>query len=225
MHLITLPGVFTPRSDSLMLADAVEEHGPAGARVLDLCTGSGVIALRAAAAGAAEVTAVDVSRRAVLSVAMSARRAGLPVRAVRGDLYAAAGGRRFDLITANPPYLPAARDALPRHGARRAWEGGRDGRAVLDRVIDGAPRHLLPGGTLLVTHSSLCGVGATLRRMAGAGLRAEVLRRADGPLGPLATARAGLLEERGLLAPGERREEVVVIAGVLPPEDGRGVSP
>lgn len=220
MRLITLPGVFTPRSDSLMLADVLEEHGPAGAAVLDLCTGSGVLALRAAAAGAREVVAVDVSRRAVMSVRMSARAEGLHVRAVRGDLYAPVAGRRFGLVVSNPPYLPAPEAALPRRGASRAWEGGHDGRAVLDRVVAGAPAHLAPGGALLVVHSSLCGVDATLRAMGAAGLRPEVLRREDGPLGPLALARAPMLERRGLLAPGERREEVVVVRGRAP--GGRG---
>jgi release factor glutamine methyltransferase len=64
---------------------------------------------------------------------------------------------------------------------------------------------------LLLVHSSLCDTGATLAALRGAGLRAEVLARHRGALGPLLRARAPLLEARGLLAAGEREEEVVVV--------------
>ena len=64
MRLITLPGVFKPHSDSWALADLLGEYVNPGDSVLDLCTGSGVLAVAAALAGAGDVTAVDVSRRA-----------------------------------------------------------------------------------------------------------------------------------------------------------------
>src|SRR5688572_17749631 len=101
MRIITLPGVFQPRSDSWMLAEALRGWMPAGARVLDLCTGSGVLALTAAQHGAEAVTAVDVSRRAVLTVRCNAVLNGVRVRAVRGDLFDAVGDERFDLIASN----------------------------------------------------------------------------------------------------------------------------
>ncbi len=208
MRLLTPPGVFRPRSDSRLLAATVAGMIRPGGRVLDLCTGSGIVAVSAALAGAGEVTAVDLSRRAVATAWLNARRNGVAVRARRGDLYAAVAGLRFDLIATNPPYLPGAE--APARGAARAWEGGPDGRRFLDRIIDGAPAHLAPGGVLLLLHSSVCGVEATLARMDAAGLRGDVAVRERGPLGPLLSARADALEERGLLAPGERDEDVVV---------------
>jgi release factor glutamine methyltransferase len=197
-----------------MLARALREERPAGRRVLDLCAGSGVLAVCAAMAGARQVVAVDVSRRAVLACRLNARLNGVRLQAIRGDLVAPLDGARFDLIVSNPPYLPSEDDRLPERGPRRAWEAGRDGRAVLDRICARAPAHLAGGGTMLLVHSSVCGVEETLARLVDAGLEAGVAARHRGPLGPLMAARAGRLEARGLLAPGQRDEEVVVISAV-----------
>jgi len=195
-----------------MLAGAVREHARPGARVLDLCTGSGAIALAAALHGA-DVTAVDVSRRSVLTVRLNALVNRARVRAVRGDLFAAVPGERFDVIVSNPPYVPDDADELPTRGARRAWDAGRDGRVVLDRICDEAAEHLSPGGVLLLVHSSVIGEADTLARLRERGLVPSVLERRRGPLGPLLTARAPELEAKGMLAPGERTEEILVLGG------------
>jgi release factor glutamine methyltransferase len=184
-----------------------------GGAVLDVCTGTGAIAISAALAGARSVTAVDVSRRAVLTARLNARLNGVRVEAVRGDLLGAVPGRRFDVIVSNPPYLPADDDALPDRGPARHTEAGTTGRVLLDRLIDAAPAHLAPGGILLVTHSSVNGEGATLERMRAAGLEPSVAERRRGALGPLLAARAPRLEARGLLEPGERSEDLLVVAG------------
>jgi release factor glutamine methyltransferase len=181
-----------------------------GARVLDVCTGSGVVAVGAALGGAAEVVAVDVSLRAVLTAQLNALLNGVRVDGRRGDLLEPVAGERFDLITSNPPYLPGPQ-SLPTHGKRRAWEGGPDGRAFLDRLIAAAPAYLHPGGVLLLTHSSVCGLELTSERMRAAGLRPEVLSRHRGRFGPLLRARALELEARGLLAPGQREEDIAIL--------------
>ena len=214
MRIAKVPGVFRPRSDTWLLAAALRGRPRlAGGTVLDVCTGSGAIAIAAARAGAAAVTAVDVSVRAVMTVRLNARLNGVRVEALRGDLLAAVPGRRFDLIVANPPYLPADVDAPPAHGAARHTEAGRTGRILLDRLIDAAPAHLTPGGELLVLHSSVNGEAATLARMRAAGLEPAVAERRAGPLGPLLAARAPALEARGLLARGARSEQLLVVAG------------
>jgi release factor glutamine methyltransferase len=186
---------------------------PPGAAVLDLFTGSGVLAVVAGLAGAGQVTAVDVSRRAVVTAWLNGRLNGVRVRARRGDLLAPVSAERFDVVTANPPYLPSASEELPDSGLARATEAGPDGRAFLDRLLPEAPAHLRPGGVLLVVHSSLNGEDATLDGMRAAGLEPEVRLREPGPLGPRLAARAHDLEARGLLTPGERHEEILVIAG------------
>lgn len=218
MRIVTVPGVFQPRSDARLLAATMRERGLAsGARVLDVFTGSGVLALVAAREGAREVVAVDVSRRALVCVRINARRNGVAdrVHARRGDLLAPVAGERFDLILANPPYVPSPGDALPQRGAARAWEGGGDGRALLDRLCAAAPAALAPGGTLLLVQSSVCDERATLQRLSDAGLQSERLAARRGPLGPLMRERAGLLRARGLLAGGQD-EELLVLAARAP---------
>ncbi|HEY6691544.1 MAG TPA: HemK2/MTQ2 family protein methyltransferase [Solirubrobacteraceae bacterium] len=212
MRLVTLPGVFRPISDTWLLARALDgEPLPAGARVLDLCSGSGALAVRAALGGPdREVWAVDVSRRAVLTIRINAALNGVRVRAVRGDLFAAVAGRRFDAIVSNPPYVPAAADALPNRGRERAWDAGRDGRALLDRICTGAPAHLRPGGVLLVVHSSLLGLAPTVKVLDG--LEVDVVARETGPLGPLMRARRAA----GLIPPDADEEDVLVVRGRNP---------
>jgi len=124
---------------------------------LDLCTGSGCLAiLLAEAFPAAEVDAVDLSpdaievaRRNVDDYGLAAR-----VRVVHGDLYQGLAGRRYDLIVSNPPYVTAeAMDSLPAeylHEPRMALASGVDGMDAVRGILAGAPRHLAPGGLLAV---------------------------------------------------------------------------
>ena len=218
LRLVTLPGVFRPISDSRFLADVLREQTfPPRASALDLCTGSGILALTAAQRGARSVTAIDVSHRAVATVKLNARRNRLKnVRAIRGDLYEPVAGQRFDAIVSNPPYVPSEDDELPTSGPERAWDAGRDGRLVLDRIIAGADEHLRPGGFILLTHSSLLGIDRTIADLEDAGLEAECVARRRGPLGPLMSARVHTLEAQGLIAPGQRHEDVVIIRGRKP---------
>lgn len=125
-------------------------------RVLDLCTGSGCLAILAALQFPdASVDAVNVSRDALAVARINVRDHRLEdrVRLLRGDLYAPLGEARYDLILANPPYVDAAgMAALPpecRHEPRRAFAGGPDGLRFVRRIIDEAPRHLVEAGGLL----------------------------------------------------------------------------
>jgi release factor glutamine methyltransferase len=208
VRLVVPPGVFRPISDTWLLADALDRERLApGARVLDLCAGSGALAIRAALGGARDVTAVDVSRRAVMTIRLNAALNRVRVRVRRGDLFAAVAGERFDAIVSNPPYVPGADP--PRRGLERAWEAGGDGRAVLDRVCARAADHLRPGGVLMLVHSSLLGLDPTVRALRG--LDVDVVAREHGPLGPLMAGRRDALEAGGLLAPGRSDEDVLVV--------------
>jgi release factor glutamine methyltransferase len=211
VRLVTLPGVFRPISDTWLLADALDrEPLSPGARVLDLCSGSGALAIRAALGGPRVVTAVDVSRRAVLTIRANAVLNRVRVRALRGDLFAAVAGERFDAIVSNPPYVPSPTDDLPARGRARAWDAGRDGRALLDRICDRARAHLRPGGRLLLVHSSLLGVEPTMDALRARGLAVDVPVRERGALGPLMDGRRDHLEAAGMLEPGQREEDVLV---------------
>jgi release factor glutamine methyltransferase len=226
MRLLPLPGVFDPRSDAWLLADYLKQARVArNVRVLDLCTGSGVLAITAALEGASSATAVDISRRAVAAVKLNARINGARVEAVRGDLFAPLEGRRFDLIVSNPPYLPGGIQELPRRGLSRAWEGGRSGRAFLDRIAAQASDHLTPGGVLLLVCSTVCGEQQILAALRSGGLEPAVVVRRRGPLGPRLSARVDLLRERRLLLEGDEEEILVVRASAPRPAESASPSP
>ncbi len=189
-----------------------EEIGGRRASVLDLCTGTGALAVVAASAGA-EATAIDISRRAVLNVRLNALLNGVRVKPLRGDLFAPVAGRRFDVIVTNPPYVPAPDERLPERGLERAWQAGLDGRVLIDRICASVASHLAPGGAVLIVPSTINGEEETCSLLSEAGLEADVAFREEGDFGPLMTRMAPELESRGLIAVGQRTEEVVVVRG------------
>jgi release factor glutamine methyltransferase len=208
------PGVYRVHSDTSLLMNVMRDGGyAAGCRVLDLGTGTGALAVAAARCGAASVTAVDLSLRSVAAAWLNSRLHGVPCRVYQGDLCGPVAGDDFDLILANPPYVPAPGNVLPRHRMSRCWDGGLDGRMLLDRICAEAPTLLAPQGLLLVVHSALCGKDLTCERLIEAGLQAEVLARCTVPFGPVMRARAAMLEARGLIEPGQHDEHLVVIGG------------
>lgn len=212
-----LPGVYGPAEDSRMLAEALRREDLRGARVLDLCTGTGFLAATAARLGA-DVAAVDVSRRAALTARMNIWRNGGRGDVRRGDLLSAAPTGDYDLIVSNPPYVPAPSDELPTSGPARAWDGGRDGRAVLDRICREAPVRLRPGGRILLVHSHVSGVERTLDMLRESGLRTEVLARRRLTFGPVMQRRRELMAAARLIAEDDRSEELVVVRGRVPAE-------
>ncbi|MFJ8636294.1 HemK2/MTQ2 family protein methyltransferase [Streptomyces sp. NPDC093568] len=204
-------GVYPPQTDTRLLRRAMRrETITARTDVLDLGTGSGLLAIEAARLGG-RVTAVDISRWALAVTWCNALLNGRTLRVRHGDLASAVPGRRFDLVVANPPYVPAPGQAPPR-GIARAWDAGPDGRRLIDRICDSAPRVLRPTGTLLMVHSHLCGVDATLTRLGNAGLRAEVVERFRLPYGRVLLSRLGWLRERGLTGDVTTEELVVIRA-------------
>jgi release factor glutamine methyltransferase len=212
MWLLRLPGVYRPQADTWLLTRALgEAHVGPGARVLDLCTGTGAVALAAARLGARDVTAVDTSRRAVLSARLNARLRGLPVRARRRDVLAEPPLTGFDLVLANPPYVPCRPGEQGRSRAARAWDAGPDGRRFVDLICAAAPTLLAKGGTMLLVHSSLCGVDSTLATLRDSDLKASTVARSAEPFGPVLSNRTGYLEDAALIEPGQRDEELVVI--------------
>jgi release factor glutamine methyltransferase len=215
--VLVLPGVLRPPSDCGLLAATMRELGLArDANVLDVFTGSGALAVAAGLDGARAVTAVDLAPRAVLNARLNACVNRVRVRVRRGDLFEPVGGARFDLVLANPPYIPGPRRELPTRGAALAYEGGSDGRAVLNRLCAEVGDHLAPGGSALIVHSSLVSESQSLERLASEGLQPEVVARSRGRLGPIVAARAELLERCGVLARGEREEELIVIRARAP---------
>jgi ribosomal protein L3 glutamine methyltransferase len=130
---------------------------PASIRnVLDLCTGSGCLAILASRNFPnAAIDAVDISKDAIEVATRNVGDYGLQdrLKLYRGDLFKPLGGKRYDLIISNPPYVDAEGMAdLPREcraEPKLAFDGGADGLDIVRRILDEATAHLTPQGGLL----------------------------------------------------------------------------
>jgi ribosomal protein L3 glutamine methyltransferase len=135
-------------------------------RVLDLCTGSGCLAILAALAfPRAQVDASDLSVAALNVARLNVKRYRLQqrIRLIRSDLFSALSGERYDLILTNPPYVDArTMHRLPkeyRYEPRSALASGKDGLDFVRRILDEAAAHLSPQGLLV------CEVGDARRAL------------------------------------------------------------
>jgi release factor glutamine methyltransferase len=148
------PTVFHPRYfiTSKFFASFIGRLDLRGKRVADVGTGSGILALAAARAGATRVTAIDINPNAALSAAENARANGLEtqVSVFCSDLLSAlAPAPRFDVIISSPPSFPGE----PRDFADRAWHAGPNYRDIAS-LFDQARERLTPGGCLYILLSS-----------------------------------------------------------------------
>lgn len=154
--------VLVPRPDTetvIEVARATRSDRAAPCRVLDLCTGSGAIAVALAKElPAARIVATEISPQAAAIAKRNAERNGFSDRIdVRiGDLWEPVAGERFDLVTANPPYIASSviptLSAEVRREPKLALDGGADGLAFYDRICRQAREHLDAGGALVVEH-------------------------------------------------------------------------
>lgn len=161
LEFLVTPAVLIPRPETELLVNvACREIGARdpGARVLDLGTGSGCIALAIAnAEPEAAVTAVDHSEEALAIARLNAQRLGLEqVRWQTGHWFSAVAGQRFDVIVANPPYV-ADRDPHLYHGDLRfephaALVGGPDGLDAIREIAASVGDYLAPDGVVAVEH-------------------------------------------------------------------------
>ena len=218
--VVATAGVYAPQHDSRLLIKAMWVSAEvAGRRVLDLCTGSGVVAIAAAQIGARSVTAFDISPDAINCARDNAATAGVAVDAREGSWTAAIAGGPYDVVVSNPPYVTTGPDShheqIPSAaGPARAWNAGADGRLILDPLCDSAPQLLADRGTMLIVQSEFADAEQSLRRLRSGGLRAEVVMAQLIPFGPVLKARARWMESIGMLPVGRREEELVVIRAV-----------
>ncbi len=166
--------VYEPAEDSFLFAENLRVT--AGELVLDLGTGSGILAV-VAAKTAGRVVAVDLNPYAIRCAKENAKLNGVCDRVdfFQGDLFTAfSDGVQFDLVLFNAPYLPseAGEEAT---WIGRAWAGGADGRAVVDEFIAQVPVYLKPDGRVLLMQSTLTGVEATIQAFDKQNLKAAVV--------------------------------------------------
>lgn len=155
--------------------------------ILDLCCGSGAIGISLAKIFSnVRVVATDISREAIKLAEENARALRTKVRFIQGDMFAAAGDRKFDMIVTNPPYIKTnmisiLQDEIKKHEPLSALDGGRDGLKFYRIITEHAAEHLKEGGFLLmeIGHDQ----GEDLRKMlkdSGKYTAAEVIRDLPG---------------------------------------------
>ena len=147
MHV--LPTVFHPKyfGSSFILGSYVESQDVRGKTFLDMGTGSGIIGLFAARAGA-RVTGVDINPRAVECALQNSISAGFDIEYVQSDLFAGLPHRRFDVIAWNPPFFPK-----PSESAAEAALYAGDSFAVIARFAQECRGHMMPEARIILVLS------------------------------------------------------------------------
>src|SRR5262245_9993916 len=154
------PAVLIPRPDSehVVLETVALAKALAAPRIVDIGSGSGNLAVALAKQlPAAQVTTIDKSAAALAIAQQNAAKHGVAqrIRFLEGDLFTPLAANEFDFVVSNPPYIPAKDIAQLPIGVKvyephLALDGGPDGFAVFDRLIDAARARLVPGGWLIV---------------------------------------------------------------------------
>lgn len=166
LEMLCGPGALIPRGETELLArtalDVISAAVPLGetAFAIDVCTGSGNVALALAASNQRlTVLAADISTDALALAVKNADHLGLGARVtfMPSDLFNAmdipANHRRAAVVTCNPPYIASAKvpvmaNEISRHEPRLAFDGGAFGLTIISRLLADAPRFLMPGGSL-----------------------------------------------------------------------------
>ena len=153
-----------PRPETELLAENAVKSLEEGDKVLDLCTGSGCVAIAVCKQAAEKklgvsVTASDISKDALELAEENARENGADIKFIESDLFASVRGK-FNLIVSNPPYVKSGelkelQKEVKDHEPALALDGGEDGLDFYRRIAAEAPKHLVKGGTLLLE----CGAG------------------------------------------------------------------
>lgn len=168
--------VYPPAEDSFLLAGAAKNlHGS----ILEIGCGCGIASLACAKNNKdGEVMGVDVNPEAVRCANENKKRNKIKnARFTESDLFSRIAKQKFDAILFNPPYLPTDESERVHGPLNHAFDGGKDGRQVLDRFLDEFDSHLKSGGTLLLVHSSLNDTQKTIQRLEKMGYAVTVPAR------------------------------------------------
>ena len=170
--LETSSNVYIPAEDSYMLAEnlLIED----GESVLEIGTGSGIVAMYASRL-TDKVTATDINADALLLAENNFKLNGIEnIELLFGDLFEPVKSRKFDVILFNTPYLPTDNDDVVDGDLNYAFDGGSNGRKVIDLFLNELPNHLNDGGKVQLIQSSLSGNDKTLDLLDRLGFVGEV---------------------------------------------------
>lgn len=175
--ILTNEEVYPPNEDSFLLLDCMKVGK--GSYVLDMGTGTGILAIKAILLGASKVVAIDInpfaSRCALRNVISKGLKSQISV--LTGNLFSSLREEAmFDVILFNPPYLQTKMSEYRRDWLEKSWAGGRNGRAIINQFIDKLPAHLRPGGVLFLLHPSV-GIKATFRKLKQMRMDASVVAK------------------------------------------------
>jgi release factor glutamine methyltransferase len=143
MEFQTCEKVYEPAEDTFLLAENLKVKKTD--RVLEIGTGTGIIAILTSKI-AENVIAVDINKYAVECTLKNSKLNQSDIDIRLGDLFDSTEGEKFDLILFNTPYLPTDEDERIDDELEAAWDGGPDGRLVINRFIEDLPAHLNPKG-------------------------------------------------------------------------------
>ena len=138
---------YEPREDSFLILEALAELSLGGLRVLDMGTGSGILAVYCARRGA-DVTASDIDIEAIRALQLTCDRMGISIKLVTCDLFSKIP-ERFDIVVFNPPYLPSSTIG------DRTTDGGEAGTEVISRFLSELTQHVVENGRGMLVISSL----------------------------------------------------------------------
>ena len=189
--------VYEPAEDTFLIA----EHLIADGYVLEIGTGCGILSVLAAFK-TDRVVATDINPHAAKCASINAKINGVSekIDILVGDLLSPLREDvTFNTILFNAPYLP---DGENEESSRSespidyAWSGGKGGREVIDRFVQQAPKHLKPGGRILLVQSSLSDIEETLRRFRKQGLQARVVAERESFFETITLIESVRLEEK-----------------------------
>lgn len=164
--------VYVPAEDSYMLADNLEIKE--GASVLEIGTGSGIVAMYASKL-TDSITVTDINFDACELARKNFEDNGIEnIEILFGNMFAPVESRKFDVILFNTPYLPTEDGDVIDDTLNYAFDGGLNGRKVIDLFLDEVGNHLNDGGIVQMIQSSLSGNEETLQRLDEMGFIAEI---------------------------------------------------
>lgn len=166
------PQVYQPAEDTYLLADNLQVNRMS--RVLEIGTGTGIIAI-IAAKRASKVIATDINPHAIdCAVKNIITNKTYNVELRKGNLFEPVEGEKFDLILFNTPYLPSSTDEKSDDELDAAWNGGLDGREVIDKFLEEVTDYLNPDGKVQMVQSSLSDNEKTLKKFEELGFKASI---------------------------------------------------